>query len=200
MILCLHGFASTGDTSNKCKAIKCEFEDETVLTPTYCTFDPEAASKALSDALESHIEQHPNDDITIIGVSLGGFWARWLAKTSTSCPRLILINPLIHANNLQKRVGENVNFGTGEPFVLTQVKADELSNYEIELDDPETPITVFLNMDDDDLDPSIADDLYSDRADVRRYATGGHRFPQIEEAIPIIRKSMNTLAHYPAGE
>jgi hypothetical protein len=55
-------------------------------------------------------------------------------------------------------------------------------------------------MDDDDLDPSIADDLYSDRADVRRYATGGHRFPQIEEAIPIIRKSMNTLAHYPAGE
>ncbi|HIB85200.1 MAG TPA: hypothetical protein EYO59_11575, partial [Chromatiaceae bacterium] len=74
---------------------------------------------------------------------LGGFWARWLAKTSTTCVRLILINPLIHANDLQKRVGNNVNFGTGEPFVLTRGKADELYNYEVELDDPETPITVF---------------------------------------------------------
>lgn len=73
----------------------------------------------------------PAERLTIIGSSLGGYYATWLAE-HLGC-RAILLNPSVFApRDLATQVGEHRQFHTDEPFVFLPHYVDELKALWIE--------------------------------------------------------------------
>jgi predicted esterase YcpF (UPF0227 family) len=65
-------------------------------------------------------------DLTLVGSSLGGFYATVLAER-TGC-RAALLNPAVHPHaHFHKYLGPQRNLYTGEEFVLTQEHVEELA-------------------------------------------------------------------------
>ena len=65
-------------------------------------------------------------DLTLVGSSLGGFYATVLAER-LGC-RAALLNPAVHpATHFHKHVGPQRNMYTGEEFVLTEDHVNELA-------------------------------------------------------------------------
>jgi predicted esterase YcpF (UPF0227 family) len=74
--------------------------------------------------IESNVTQ-PEAQLTIVGSSLGGFYATCLAERTGA--RAVLINPTIRPyDDLRPYVGPQVNLYTGETFVVTQAHFDAL--------------------------------------------------------------------------
>jgi uncharacterized protein len=74
------------------------------------------------------IHLQPSD--TLIGSSLGGFYATVLAE-KFGC-KAILLNPVVHASrDLAKRIGKNTNYHDGQSFLFTQQHVDELRALEM---------------------------------------------------------------------
>jgi len=74
--------------------------------------------------IEANVAQ-PEAQLTIVGSSLGGFYATCLAERTGA--RAVLINPTIRPyDDLGPYVGPQVNLYTGETFVVTQAHFDEL--------------------------------------------------------------------------
>ena len=82
--------------------------------PARAVAQAEAACKAVDAA-----------DLTLVGSSLGGFYATVLAER-LGC-RAALLNPAVHPHrHFHKFLGPQTNMYTGEAFVLTQEHVDEL--------------------------------------------------------------------------
>jgi hypothetical protein len=70
-------------------------------------------------------EPVPAADLTIVGSSLGGFYATVMAER-LGC-RAALLNPAVHPQrHFHRYLGPQENLYTGEKFVLTQEHIDEL--------------------------------------------------------------------------
>jgi predicted esterase YcpF (UPF0227 family) len=64
-------------------------------------------------------------DLTLVGSSLGGFYATVMAER-LGC-RAALVNPAVHPHrHFERYLGPQKNLYTGEDFVLTQEHVDEL--------------------------------------------------------------------------
>ena len=78
--------------------------------------------------LEALIEQHPN--AALIGSSLGGYYATWLAEKYGA--RAALLNPAVRPHDLlAPRLGAQKNLYTGEVYELTAAHIDELRELEV---------------------------------------------------------------------
>jgi len=67
----------------------------------------------------------PVPDLTLVGSSLGGFYATVMAER-LGC-RAALLNPAVHPHrHFERYLGPQRNLYTGEAFVLTQEHVDEL--------------------------------------------------------------------------
>ena len=65
------------------------------------------------------IESWPKETMAVIGSSLGGFYATWVA-TQTGC-RAVLLNPAVHpARDLAAYVGEQTSFHNPEDHFFFQ--------------------------------------------------------------------------------
>ena len=74
--------------------------------------------------------------LTIVGSSLGGFYATWLAEKYAL--RAALINPAVVAPlALESYIGEQTNLYTGERFVFTNEHIDQLRALEVPRIHPE---------------------------------------------------------------
>ena len=81
--------------------------------------------RAIEQAAEACRDVDPAD-LTLVGSSLGGFYATVLAER-LDC-RAALLNPAVHpAAHFHKYLGPQRNLYTGEEFVLTQDHVDELA-------------------------------------------------------------------------
>jgi predicted esterase YcpF (UPF0227 family) len=69
---------------------------------------------------------HAPDGVVLVGSSLGGFYATWLAE-QTGC-RAVLVNPAVtpHAD-LETYLGPQRNLYTGEPYELTREHLAQLA-------------------------------------------------------------------------
>ncbi len=130
MILYLHGFRSS-PTSFKARllaqAMQARQLDDRWLCPQLPASPREAAALALSCAqrLQQRHPELPPESLTVIGSSLGGFYATWLAET-LGC-RAVLMNPAVHApRDLATQVGEHKQFHSDAPFVFHPHYVDEL--------------------------------------------------------------------------
>lgn len=89
-------------------------------------------ARAIEQCLEL-IEQHhqPNQTLTIMGSSLGGFYATYVAEQWPQA-RCVVLNPVVHAaRDLGHYVGPLTNFHTNEAFEFTQSDVRALAELEI---------------------------------------------------------------------
>jgi hypothetical protein len=81
-------------------------------------------ARAIAQAAEA-CKDVPRDDLTLVGSSLGGFYATVMAQR-LGC-RAALLNPAVHPHrHFDRYLGPQRNLYTGESFVLTQEHVDEL--------------------------------------------------------------------------
>lgn len=115
-LLYLHGFRSS-NASRKAKALEAALReihaDWEFITPNL-PFDPAAA---IAEA-ERLAKRCVREELTIIGSSLGGYYAALLADR-IGC-RAVLLNPALHPDeSLVNHLGMQTNLYTGEEFEFT---------------------------------------------------------------------------------
>jgi len=133
--------------------------------------------------LQNIIEQC-EDSVGLIGSSLGGFYATWLAKKYAL--KAVLINPAVEPHKLMSQyLGENTNYHSGETYILTQKHVDFLEELDFqELNVPEN-IWVLLQTEDEVLDYRRAKIKYS-KCILTVESGGNHGFQNYERHLPAI--------------
>lgn len=192
MIVYLHGFNS-GGSSAKATWLRRHLPDIEVLAPTYPAHIADAAPQTIRDYVAQARRERPQDKkLLLIGSSMGGFWARYLAAELGA--GMALINPAMHPEiDLLRVVGPNRNEATGEEYVLTAKQVQALSRYKLPHCDPTVPTLVLLDEADEVIDYRDAEAFYRDGARVIVYPGGSHRFEHLPEALPEILRLYHTL-------
>lgn len=196
MIIALHGFGSSGEASSTCRMIKEEFgEEHTVYTPSYDITNPFKVSATLRDLLKENIDE----PLYIVGISFGGFLARWLANfvdpTVRPVSGLVLLNPALNGDErLKERLGINKSFVGGEDIVIEDYHVEAYRAFKVGVDRPGMPISVLLGGKDTVIDPEPTVDYYKGRADVKVIGDADHRFSGYkEEVIDFIDEAINNV-------
>ncbi|MBI3896976.1 MAG: hypothetical protein HY308_01615 [Gammaproteobacteria bacterium] len=192
MIVYLHGFNS-GGTSGKAAWLRQHLPDITVLSPTYPVQLADAAPTFLRNYLaRARQEQPPDKRLLLIGSSLGGLWARYLAPELGA--GIVLINPAMHPEtDLLSAVGPNKNEATDEEYILTDAQVKALARYQMSMCHPNVPTLVLLDEADELLDYREAQSFYRDCGQVIVYPGGSHRFDHLPDALPEIRRLHDNL-------
>ncbi len=123
MILYLHGFRSS-PKSMKARVISERMAGLGLSDQLACPQLPASPKLAMELAL-SLIEGIPAEELSIVGSSLGGYYATWLAER-IGC-RAVLLNPaIVPLQDLDKHVGVTTQFHSDEPFEFKREYIDEL--------------------------------------------------------------------------
>ena len=121
-ILYLHGFRSS-PASTKARQLADLMDARGQGKRYFCPALSPVPNEAIAQA-EAIIEAQPGP-LTLVGSSLGGYYATWLAEKFDL--RAVLINPAVVAPlALDEFVGTQTNLYTGEPFEFTQAHIDQL--------------------------------------------------------------------------
>jgi len=171
----IHGYGSSPETSNSVRIFKemiSEYDGNAeIITPTYDVFDIQRSVENIMYMVDHHT--------IVIGISLGGFIARYVANMSKAF-KLLMVNPSIHAYENLKKYPE-----------ITDVCHTFKPLY-IEEDIHDLGIMVLLAMDDDVVDPIPTYNLYRDRAIVI-HSDGGHRMTTLPTLDHYIFRFLNTI-------
>jgi predicted esterase YcpF (UPF0227 family) len=129
MILYLHGFRSS-PRSFKARVIH---ERMTALgrAPELICPQLPASPKAAIELALLLAERYAPGELAIVGSSLGGFYATWLAE-HLGCPA-VLINPAVNPlKDLDQHVGVTTAYHSDEPFEFKREYIDELAALRVE--------------------------------------------------------------------
>ena len=127
MILYLHGFTSAPQ-SHKARALQARMAARGCGDRFVCPQLPPSPREAIALA-EGFIARAPAP-VTLVGSSLGGYYATWLAERHDL--RAVLVNPAVVAHlSLQQFVGPQTNLYTGERFDFTLGHVEELRAIEV---------------------------------------------------------------------
>lgn len=128
MILYLHGFRSS-PSSYKARMLREYMQTQDLTSQYWCEQLPISPAEAIAK-IEQQIH-HCVTKPTLIGSSLGGYYATYLAEKHDL--RAILVNPsVIAALTLQTYLGPQTNLYTGEVFELLPKHLAELRALEME--------------------------------------------------------------------
>ncbi len=157
LFLYIHGFNSS-PASFKARAFE-QFLAKQHPEHEYCC--PELSdypSEAIAQLTE--ILHTDPSETALIGSSLGGFYATYLAQKYHL--KAVLINPAVNPHILLKDLlGKNTNYYTGKEYQLTQDHIDQLKSFKVEkIIDPEL-FMVLLQSGDEVLDYQLAEHKYS---------------------------------------
>ncbi len=124
MIFYIHGFNS-GKGSSTSELLAKQTGKEIISL----SYDSSKCCKENIDSLISQFNEYPLGNHVIIGTSLGGFYALKLAEYLGT--QAICFNPaLFPSEQLEQFIGENVNFSTGEHYVLTKETVASYKDFE----------------------------------------------------------------------
>lgn len=129
MILYLHGFRSS-PTSMKARMMADAMAQRGLAADWACPQLPASPREAIDLAMGIARHQLEGADtpraLTVIGSSLGGFYATWLAE-QLGC-KAVLLNPAVQAaRDLATQVGEHHMYHSDAPFVFLPEYVDELA-------------------------------------------------------------------------
>ncbi|MBB1595514.1 YqiA/YcfP family alpha/beta fold hydrolase [Achromobacter sp. UMC46] len=129
MILYLHGFRSS-PTSMKARMMADAMAQRGLEADWACPQLPASPREAIDLAMGIARRQLESADspraLTVIGSSLGGFYATWLAE-QLGC-QAVLLNPAVEAaRDLATQVGEHHMYHSDAPFVFLPEYVDELA-------------------------------------------------------------------------
>lgn len=129
MILYLHGFRSS-PTSMKARMMADAMAQRGLAAGWACPQLPASPREAIDLAMGIARRQLEGADspraLTVVGSSLGGFYATWLAE-QLGC-KAVLLNPAVQAvRDLATQVGEHHMYHSDAPFVFLPEYVDELT-------------------------------------------------------------------------
>jgi predicted esterase YcpF (UPF0227 family) len=123
MILYLHGFRSS-PRSMKARLVGERMAALGLADQLICPQLPASPKQAMELAL-SLIDGVPAAQLSIVGSSLGGYYATWLAER-LGC-RAVLLNPaIVPLQDLDKHVGVSTQYHSDEPFEFKLDYIEEL--------------------------------------------------------------------------
>ena len=186
MIFYFHGFSS-GASSNKANVIKKYLAKHSVFVPEYPSHQPHEAVIILRQFIKSRVDSKPHQKIMLMGSSLGGYYAQYLAKKLGNVNGLVLINPCLQPQiTLKSQIGHQINCVTGTSFEFTQADFNALAEYDVEQQQLFEPTLVLLDEGDEIIDCRVAEKKYQHRGKVITYPGGDHWFRHLDEALPEI--------------
>ncbi len=128
MILYLHGFRSS-PLSMKSRLLAARMQALGRSQEWLCPQLPASPKLAIELAL-SLVKDVPARELTIIGSSLGGYYATWLAE-QLGC-RAVLLNPaIVPLLDLEQHVGVTTAFHSDQPFEFKRGHIDELRGFAV---------------------------------------------------------------------
>jgi predicted esterase YcpF (UPF0227 family) len=123
MILYLHGFRSS-PKSMKARLVGERMAALGLADQLICPQLP-ASPKAAMELALSLVDGVPAQQLSIVGSSLGGYYATWLAER-IGC-RAVLLNPaIVPLKDLDKHIGVTTQFHSDEPFEFKREYIEEL--------------------------------------------------------------------------
>ena len=179
-LLYIHGFNSS-PASAKAVAMQAYFDErgasDRIQVPALPP-DPKQAMAILEAAIAGA------GPVALVGSSLGGFYATWLAEHHNL--RAALINPAVSPWRLLDQVPEKMaNYHTGEEYLFQKSWLDDLRQYGVDaLQHPEN-LLVMVQTTDETLDWKDAWDYYAD-SHLYRGLGGSHSFDDFDAFIPLV--------------
>jgi predicted esterase YcpF (UPF0227 family) len=181
MLIYLHGFNSSPG-SHKTQVLKCFMEARGLGGQYCCPALPHLPGQAIAK-IEAVIAGYSRDAVTLIGSSLGGFYATYLAERHRL--RAVLINPAVFPHQgLRSFLGVQRNLHTGEEYELTEEHLRQMQElYRPEIDAQRYVLLV-----------ETGDEVLDYREAVRKYQGsrqiviegGDHSLKSFPEHIPLI--------------
>jgi hypothetical protein len=177
-ILYLHGFCSSPESWKARllgEALRARGQGDRFFCPALSPVPSEAIAQA-----EAIIDSR-NGPLTLVGSSLGGFYATWLAEKYDL--RAALVNPAVVAPlSLNAYIGTQKNLYTGETFEFTAEHIEQLRALECEAITPERYLLL----------AETGDEVLDYRQAVERYAGcrqevfpgGDHSFTRFPDLLP----------------
>ncbi|MDH5182321.1 MAG: esterase [Gammaproteobacteria bacterium] len=139
--------------------------------------DPEQAMALLQGCVEACGEIIP----TLIGSSLGGYYAAWLAEKYDL--KAILVNPAIYPYRLlEAYLGENENLYTGERYILKERHVAVMKSFQMEKINKPENYWLLLETGDEILDYRDAVKKFAD-SNKTIYQGGAHEFLNFESML-----------------
>jgi len=181
MIIYLHGFNSS-PKSGKAQYLKQHLDERGRGAEFACPQLPHRPDLALA-LVEAEIARQPREKITLVGSSLGGFYATWLAEKHNL--RAVLINPAIDPHvGLRAYLGPQQAFYGGESYELTEEHLRQWKRLFVIKVHPERFLLLV----------ETGDEVLDYRAAVRKYKGakqvvvqgGDHSLASFPEQIPLI--------------
>lgn len=179
MIIYIHGFGSSA-LGAKATLMKEYFKrvNEDFLVPSL-SYVPDLAITTLEDLIESY------EDVKLVGSSLGGFYATYLAHKYNL--KTTLINPAITpCETLQKSLGYVRNYYDNSVFEWNTAQLESLQKYSVKNINPDN-FMVLLQKGDETLDYKEAEKKFID-AKLVIEEQGSHSFDGIERYFEAIRE------------
>jgi predicted esterase YcpF (UPF0227 family) len=199
VVVYLHGFNS--GPGDKAELLKQRLPEFTVISPTL-SYDPDVA---LDSQIIPLIESLDDRDIHIVGTSLGGFYASYLATVFNHLDYIqyYLINPCMKPTvTFADKVGKVFqNYKTDTEYQITPRMYNVLINQELEvvhdfvytLSNPKylPNFQWYIGRNDTEIDHKpLLDTLYSFKQPVKiRFSDQDHRHQNIDEVILDIRRN-----------
>jgi len=192
-ILYIHGFISSA------QSLKAQVIRQWAGQNNYCfhcpTYPQYSAAKSVAE-LRHILDAHRADQSSwmIIGSSLGGFYAQFLAH-KYSYP-YVMINPALDPFSLFERYqGEHQNPQTQEQVLINPEYLTQLANYEIQVPDPRLVSLLLMDEKDEVIDVAFAKQKYSGLPlnRTRIYSEGNHDFTHMAEGLLEIERLIATV-------
>jgi len=182
MIVYLHGFNSS-PASGKARQIGGFMTGRGRLDEYCCPALPNSPSEAIAK-VEATLARSRPDSVTLVGSSLGGFYATHLAEKHGW--KAVMINPAVHAHKLMRNsLGAQTNWHTGEKWVLTAAHLAELAVLDVaRITRPERYL-LMVQTGDEVLDYRDAVAYYTAAKQIIEEG-GDHGFADFERHLPTI--------------
>ncbi len=179
MIIYIHGFGSSGEGS-KARVFRKYFKSigEPFIAPSL-SYVPKLAIETLEELIESY-----HGDVKLIGSSLGGYYAIYLAKKYDL--KAVLINPSIKPyDTLKKMLGEAPYYYDDSSYTWNKKHIDMLESFHV--DNPQqNNLMLLVQKGDEDLDYREAVQ-YLAKSNMIVEDGGNHSFKNIEQHFENIR-------------
>lgn len=201
MLIYIHGFNSS-PASHKANLLKHYAESagiaERLLIPELSAVPAKAIAQLKQLIEQSSRSKHirPGCPVSLIGSSLGGYYATYLAE-AYDC-RVVLINPVVNPYDLlQESLGPNKNYYTGEEYELTSEHIEQLRAIEVKRITHPDRYLLMLQTGDEILDYTLAMEKYAAVPSIVEEG-GGHEFMGFDRHLETVLAfcGINCLKNY----
>ena len=180
-LLYLHGFNSSPDSTKAIifRSFVEKKNSESLLVPSL-PISPKETILLLDEIIEEN-----KKEISLIGSSLGGFYAAYLAEKYKL--KSVLINPVVssHLKNMKDLIGEHENYNTGEKYFFSKSSFKELFDYKIKRFSIPLNQLFLLQLGDEVLDQKETLKYYKGSLFLVE-DEGSHKFDNFEKYLPLI--------------